>query len=314
MKTADDIRKLFSGIRMAPGTTGRFAPHKPLLLLLTLARLQRGEPGRFTYESIEADLKTLLTEFGPSNAPKTRNMPFWFLQNDGSGQLWSVKVPEELVDHPKGTAPTFGELRKYDVEGGLSSEVEVSLKNNPQLLVELARGLLETTFPETLHQDLASAVGLDLSPVDVGVQFQSPQYVTTRKKRDKAFREKVLRAYEYRCCVCGFDLRIGHIPAGLEAAHIQWHTVGGPDIEPNGLSLCALHHKLFDLGAFTLEPNSLKVLFSEHAISGSRGMTGELRFHGQDLLAPQASDVRPSPEFLHWNWTNVFKQKPRSST
>jgi len=39
MKTADDIRKLFSGIRMAPGTTGRFAPHKPLLLLLTLARL-----------------------------------------------------------------------------------------------------------------------------------------------------------------------------------------------------------------------------------------------------------------------------------
>ena len=198
MKTDNDIRKLFSGIRMAPGTTGRFAPHKPLLLLLTLARLQRGEPGRFTYESIEADLKTLLTEFGPSNAPKTRNMPFWFLQNDGSGQLWSVKVPEELVDHPKGTAPTFGELRKYDVEGGLSSEVEVSLKNNPQLLVELARGLLETTFPETLHQDLASAVGLDLSPVDVGVQFQSPQYVTTRKKRDKAFREKVLRAYEYR--------------------------------------------------------------------------------------------------------------------
>jgi putative restriction endonuclease len=173
---------------------------------------------------------------------------------------------------------------------------------------------LETTFPETLHQDLASAVGLDLSPVDVGVQFQSPQYVTTHKKRDKAFREKVLRAYEYRCCVCGFDLRIGHIPAGLEAAHIKWHTVGGPDIEPNGLSLCALHHKLFDLGAFTLEPNSLKVLFSEHAISGSRGMTGELRFHGQDLLAPQASDVRPSPEFLHWNWANVFKQKPRPST
>lgn len=54
--------------------------------------------------------------------------------------------------------------------------------------------------------------------------------------------------------VLGLDLRIGNVSAGLEAAHIQWHTAGGPDVEANGLSLCALHHKLFDLGAFTLEP------------------------------------------------------------
>ncbi len=51
-----------------------------------------------------------------------------------------------------------------------------------------------------------------------------------RRKREPGFRERVLRAYEHRCCVCGFDLRIGHLPAGLEAAHVQWHHVGGPDI------------------------------------------------------------------------------------
>ena len=47
--------------------------------------------------------------------------------------------------------------------------------------------------------------------------------------------------------------------------------MGGPDIEPNGLSLCALHHKLFDLGVFTVEPAEHRVVFSQHAISGGRG-------------------------------------------
>lgn len=87
--------------------------------------------------------------------------------------------------------------------------------------------------------------------------------------------------------------------------------MGGPDIEPNGLSLCALHHKLFDLGAFTLEPSSLKVVFSEHAMSGNRGMTGELKHHGQDLLRPVGDQVLPSPSYLKWNWINVFKREAR---
>ncbi|MBL0094286.1 MAG: HNH endonuclease [Piscinibacter sp.] len=98
----------------------------------------------------------------------------------------------------------------------------------------------------------------------------------------------MLRAYEYRCCVCGFDLRIGHTPAGLEAAHpvaSRWWA----DIEPNGLSLCALHHKLFDLGVFTVEPAEHRVIFSQHAISGDRGMDGELRFHGRAIHSPQHS-------------------------
>jgi putative restriction endonuclease len=114
--------------------------------------------------------------------------------------------------------------------------------------------------------------------------------------------------------VCGFDLRIGLTPAGLEAAHIQWHHVGGPDIESNGLSLCALHHKLFDLGAFTVEPSEHRVVFSQHAISGGRGMAGELQFHGRAIHAPQHGDLLPAPEFLAWNVRNVFKAPARQAS
>jgi putative restriction endonuclease len=132
-----------------------------------------------------------------------------------------------------------------------------------------------------------------------------------RLRRDPRFREKVLRAYEYRCCICGFDLRIGHLPAGLEAAHIHWHHAGGPDVESNGLSLCALHHKLFDLGVFTIDAGEHRVTFSQLAINGARGLEGALQFHGRRIYAPQHQDQYPDPTYLDWNLKNVFKSPAR---
>lgn len=310
--SADQIRQLFHGIRRAPGPDARYAPHKPLLLLMALARIQQGQQGRFAFTEIESDLKQLLTEFGPSNAPNTRHLPFWHLQSDEKGQLWDLQLPPDLQHQPRGTAPNLSALRREGVSGGFSAAVEQGLRSHPNLIPLLARDLLQSTFPESLHEDIANAIGLDLFDSDPAIKDVEAVYQSgPRKQRDRAFRDRVLRAYEYRCCICGFDLRLGHLPAGLEAAHIQWHTVGGPDIEQNGLCLCALHHKLFDLGAFTLEPSSLKVVFSEHAMSGGRGMTGELQHHGQDLLRPIGGQVLPGLSYLKWNWVNVFKREAR---
>lgn len=310
--SADQIRQLFRNIRRAPSREARYAPHKPLLLLMALARLQQGQPRQFSFKTVEPELKQLLTEFGPSNAPNTRHLPFWHLHTDEQGKLWELRLPAELQQHPRGTAPGLTVMRRDDLSAGLSAEVEQGLRAHPGLVVEIARGLLQDSFPETLHEDIAQAVGLDLTETAQAARDGEDTFsYSQRRQRNKAFRDRVLRAYEYRCCVCGFDLRLGHMPAGLEAAHIHWHTVGGPDIEPNGLSLCALHHKLFDLGAFTLEPSSLRIVFSEHAMSGGRGMTGELRHHGQDLLRPVSIDAAPGARFLQWNWRNVFKREAR---
>lgn len=307
-----NVRQLFDGLKRAPSAAGKYAPHKPLLLLLALARLQHGQAGPFGFAEVEEPLRQLLTEFGPSNAPNTRHLPYWHLQSDSAGRLWQLQLPDALVQHPKGTAPGITALRRTDVVGGLHPAVESELQRQPALLVDVARLLLNNTFPESLHDDIANAIGLDLTPPTHRVEYASAQYDSgTRRRRDKAFREKVLRAYEYRCCVCGFDLRLSHVPVGLEAAHIQWHNVGGPDIETNGLALCALHHKLFDLGAFTLDVPTLKVVFSEHALAGTRGLSGELQHHGKDLLRPVEPDALPAPQFLRWNWVNVFKREAR---
>jgi putative restriction endonuclease len=74
----------------------------------------------------------------------------------------------------------------------------------------------------------------------------------------------VLTAYQFQCAGCGFNVRVGDLLVFLEAAHIKWHQAGGPDSEANGVALCALHHKLFDRGAFTLSKD-MKIQVSEKA-------------------------------------------------
>jgi putative restriction endonuclease len=309
-----EILRTFDNIRRAQ-RAGTYAPHKPLLILLALARVQRGEPRLVEFATVDAPLRSLLTEFGPTSAAKSRHYPFWHLATDGQGALWELNGPRELLSRPAAATPNLGELRMHHVHGGFPPDVYEALRKVPGLLEAVTTRVLETNFPATLHADIAAAVGLSLdSPVPHAAEGTEPRTYdrTDRRRRDPGFRERVLRAYEYRCCICGFDLRIGQVSAGLEAAHILWHHLGGPDIEPNGLALCALHHKLFDLGAFTVEPIALRVIFSQHAIAGERGMRGELRHHGQQLLAPQQSDMRPAPQFLIWNQKNVFKSPART--
>ena len=310
------VLQAFENVRRAQ-REGKYSPHKPLLILLALARVQRGEARLTEFSTIDAQMRSLLTEFGPSGAAKTRHYPFWHLSTDGKGAIWALEGPRELIARPAAATPNLGELRALHVQGGFPKKVDEALRAVPGLLETVAASVLDAHFPATLHQDIASAVGLNLERP--AVQLVSEPDVKgytrlNRRRRDPGFRERVLRAYEYRCCVCGFDLRIGQISAGLEAAHIHWHHVGGPDIEANGLSLCALHHKLFDLGAFTVDPIEHRVVFSQHAIAGGRGTQGELRYHGQRLKTPQMNDMKPAPTFLSWNWKNVFKTPARQVT
>lgn len=309
LKSPIDVLNAFDAIRPARAADG-YKPHKPLLLLLALGRIQRGEPRLVEFVEIEPRLKVLLLEFGPTKSEANRHLPFWHLHTDLGGALWDLSGPAALLNRPASTAPNIGELRSNRVAGGFHPEIDACLRATPGLVAACAQRVLEKYFPATLHDDIAMAVGVDLDE-PAWVAEGTPAYQVNRpgrRRRSGEFRERVLRAYEFRCCVCGFDLRIGHVPAGLEAAHIMWHNVGGPDIEPNGLSLCALHHKLFDLGAFTVEPHEYRVLFSQHAMSGDRGLSGALEHHGKSIHLPREPDLHPAQEYLGWNMKSVFKK------
>jgi len=134
----------------------------------------------------------------------------------------------------------------------------------------------------------------------------------TKKVRDPQFRDRVLRAYKYRCAVCGFDVRVGDSLVALEAAHIKWHQAGGPDEENNGICLCTMHHKLFDRGAFTLgDDRKMKVSEFVHGTVGFQEWL--MAFHGREIRPPQRPSYYPEEAFVKWHVREVFRGYARLS-
>lgn len=128
--------------------------------------------------------------------------------------------------------------------------------------------------------------------------------IATRRP-DTAFRAAVLEAYLAECCVCGFSLRLVDGLIAVDAAHIRWHAHGGPDEVPNGLALCALHHRLFDHGVITVRQD-LRLRVARALAGGSaRNLLEEL--DGHPVRLPVDQPFYPKPEHLRWHHAEVFK-------
>ena len=247
------------------------------------------------YSDVEAKLKYLLEEFGPPRRVFHPGYPFWRLQNDG---IWIVKANGPLATVKGNTDPKRSELVKQGARGGFPERVYSALKANPKLVYRIAIQLLTMHFPRSLHADILDAVGLPVGSIEEETRI-----------RDMEFRAAVIRAYQHRCAVCGYDVRLGNSDLGVEAAHIKWFQAGGPDIVPNGLCLCVLHHRLFDRGAIGIAGG--RVIVSEDVHGGTAVNDWLFRFEGKKLREPQRKSHAPSLQFIEWHMREVFRSPAR---
>jgi putative restriction endonuclease len=295
MTAATQVLEALSSLRQYR-KDGQRAPHKPLLALLALGRLAQTGSSEVPWSLAEDRLAQLLADFGPSSSPRAQSAayPFTHLRTDGVWRL-DQDVPMDKV----------GPLRRGDVVGSFTPDIESALRSDPSLLREAARLLVTTQFPETLVPDVLTSVGLDVDDVlGAGVRSLGPAGGPERR-RDPRWRAAVLQAWDHRCAFCGYDGRLVSAVAGIEGAHVRWFTFDGPDELDNGLAMCSLHHKLFDLGALGLD-DDLTVLVSEAFTARTDAGRAVYELHGQRLqLRPGA--VRPAAEHLAWHAREVFK-------
>ena len=273
------------------------APHKPLLLLLALGRVQRGERRLVPFSEVEKKLEGLLNTYGrPLRGDQQPELPFWHLQTDG---LWEIPGGEEL-DKGKGEKrPLINEMR-LKAKGGFPEDIDELLRMKPELLRQIAHMLLDEHFPASYHDDLITAVGLDLT-----------EAVTKRAKRDPVFREQVLNAYGYKCAVCGLaPILDGMTTVLVEAAHLRWHSHGGPSTIENGICLCALHHKGLDLGVIGISDDARIMISSRlHGDEVTERSFGQ--YHLQLLRGPVHGHAPVRMEYVKWHTQEVFKNPAR---
>jgi len=298
--TSDEVIAAFGRLKTG-SRDGLRLPHKPLLALLALGRWASGDHGPIPFPPVDKPLSVLLQAYGPKGAGNSQE-PFWRLRRDGvGGELGGtghLAAPDAV------SPPELKELRA-GVTGRFAADVGRALEAEPGLVNRLPRALLDAHFAPSLQPGIADAVGLGLSA--------PPPRVPTanRRARDPKFRERVLMAYGNRCPLCGVKLHRSLTPSalGVEAAHLRSFAFDGPDSVNNGVALCALHHKAFDLGAFTVEED-LSIAVSEEV----NGDGPDVLLKREPLrLGPTAcKEDRPTAEFLEWHREQVFRGRARS--
>ncbi len=298
---SDDVFKKLHALRPFIQNEMR-APHKPLLLLWAFGRIKGFHNRLALYDKeVKNPLSELLEKFNNSEHIHPEQ-PFWRLQKDG---LWEVEGAESVTTD-RGGNPSIKDLNNK--RGGLPEPLYNLLNDDPGFLRTCAQLLLDWHFRETQHDDIRDAVGLP-----------SLQMVREEKSgRDGSFRIEVLRAYEERCAICDFDLRIRGKLFGLEAAHIRSHGIHGPNEVSNGLALCSIHHKAFDYGAMGLKAknNDYVILVSDRVKSESNSSTALQQLvscNGKLLRPPLENSLKPDQKYVVWHRKHLFYGAPLDS-
>ena len=273
---------------------GRRSPHKPLLVLLALGRLVTTGSSSLPWSVAEERLADLIEQFGPTSKTgraQSAAYPFTRLRADG---VWTLDhdVPMDNV----------GPLREA-VTGRLEASLEAALRDRPELLDEAARDLVESHFPGTVAPDVLVAVGLnpDLLDGSAPIRGGSP----AQRRRSSTWPAAVIEAWDRQCAFCGFDGAAGGAVVGIEAAHVRWFKLGGPDDLDNGLALCSLHHKLFDRGMLGLDDDLAVVVSQRFAARTPQGQA-VYDLHGR-RLQPRPGTPLPAERHVVWHREQVFQ-------
>ena len=307
--TPEQFLERLAAVRIDRSHGGR-APHKPLMLLVALAHVGSGPEGRLIpYETAGERFRKLWAEFGRPGTPPRVHYPFGRLRNDG--RLW--EIPEESqLSTGRAADIRVGEARRLGITGGFRQDVHDLLCRHPELVSRAARQILADHFPPSIHQDILDAVRLAAGPPSHGLDEPMPRRgrkVREYTPRDPRFRRVVLEAYDERCAVCEYDIRLGDRLLGLEAAHIRWHSHEGRDVVSNGLPLCGLHHKAMDRGAMGMEAKGggFRILVSGRVRGRSPAARRLVGLRGMAIRPPVRAADAPARRFVEWHRVEVFR-------
>lgn len=187
------------------------------------------------------------------------------------------------------------------LEHGSKGEAEVwhEFEECPEALVFESARLLAERLGYKVEQ-VAEIKESDLPPP--GIERDA---LVKLRVNQSFFRQRVLSAYESRCCVTGLTTR----PL-LVASHIvPWAEDAKNRLNPrNGLCLNALHDRAFDRNLMWIEPNFIvKLSPNIHRVTAKSNETVDwlLSFDGKQLLFPES--FQPDRELLARHASNALR-------
>ena len=272
------------------------APHKPLLLLVVLEMIEKGDL-QSPRLKLTPELAFRFSQFGTIVAHRrTQRMdirlPFFHLSSDG---VWSAFTKDETESlDPKSTQ--FVKIN----EAFFSHSQSAAFRS-------MARAVLIRSYFQPEEQvALASLVNfsiVDLDNANTTVRESESSYQSGREVR---FRLDIVAAYNYTCALTGYRVTTIDGASIIDAAHIHQFSESRNNDPKNGIALCKNAHWMFDQGLWSLN-DDYRVIVAHWAFDEDTRDQKSLRdFHGLQIALPSNTILWPDPQHLAWHREHKF--------
>ncbi|TRZ51333.1 hypothetical protein D4S03_05280 [bacterium] len=268
------------------------APHKPLLLLVLMEMVEKGE-----IASLEvARSPNLVFRFSVfwsvvanrrKQSPEVR-LPFHYL---GSSNMWQPLTADGKPSPDK----KLTTMIRFD------PSFFDCLTN--QKFRDRAQRILIETEPYFLPEERAALYSmLKIKPIVPEIREYEELYRTSiQTGRDARFRiEVVVLAYKHTCALTGYRLTTLEMESIVDAAHIHAFSDSRSNDPRNGLALSKNAHWQFDRGLWSVNDDYRVLINTEKFIED--GVPGQrlADFEGRRVFLP--SDPKYWPEYCYLDW------------
>lgn len=269
------------------------APHKPLLLLVILEMVEKGEITSREL-SLSPDLAFRFSVFWSVVArrrkqPPDVRLPFHHLESSG---IWQPLTADGQPSPDKNMTAMI----RFD-EQFFDCLADFKFRDRGQ------RILIETEPYFQPEERVALYSMLQIRPAASGIRENQELYnASVQAGRDARFRiEVVVVAYKHRCALTGYRMTTLTMESIVDAAHIhQFHNSRNNDPR-NGMALSKNAHWQFDRGLWSVNDDH-RVLVNREKFR-EEGMTGQrlIDFEGRRISLPDDPQYWPEQDSLEWH-------------
>lgn len=321
------FRKLRSDTSPArwPASTHHRAPHKPFMLL-TVMDLIAQEVIQTNFIEFNYDLLDVFdlywTKTMGEDKPTNPVLPFFHLQSDGFWHLIPRSGKEQVLQSVT-QIRTKGQLQEI-VLGAKLDEALFWQMQDPQGRNRLRAVLIESYFAPELRPLVVNLGEITAEAFQYSFDLLSSANKRFRlggkqrlretgeeykpEARSVAFRRIVVKAYNFTCAMCRIRVMTPEGRSAVVAAHIVPWSESYNDDPRNGLSLCGLHHWVFDEGLVTISDDHLMKV-SMIVSPDAEGTEPLLSLAGRKLYLPEAPTLWPAEDALAWHRAHTFRNK-----
>ena len=275
------------------------APHKPLLLLVFLEIVEKGE---FDGGSLPLtpelayrfDTFFEVVRNRRSARPDVR-LPFHHLSTQG---FWSPRtLAGDVSKHRSITAYVVPDPDFVDA------------CRDPEFRLKARCILIETHFEPAERNALYHLVAIEIPKADKIARdaFFETANDAEIAARSARFRLDIVSAYNYTCALTGYRVTTISSGAIVDAAHIHQFANSRNNDPKNGIALCRNAHWQFDVGLWAVDDKYCIIVAEDAFSEASPNQKPLAEMGGQRLLLPRDERVWPSKVHLAWHRTHKFK-------